>query len=676
MKKSLIIPIVLLCLTLSTATAFSIDPLFDNRVDYDPGRGPLRVISVDVDGDNDLDLVVVNSVVSLSDRSVAILINNGDGSFIEPAEEDKYLMNCPYAICSGDFDRDGDIDLAVGDENTCWTNGSGKIVFLENNGDGDFSYGLEIPIEGGPAGIAANDLNDDGYPDIAVSLRLNNSVAVIINSGTGVFAAPVFYPVGEYPSRVVSVDFNSDGHPDLAVTNRKSTYVSVLMNGGAGEFGPTANYTVGNGPHDILAQDFDADGDIDLAVPNQNSDNVSILLNTGGGSFSPPVNYVAGDGPNGISSADFDGNGTYDLAVTNLNSDNISVLLNNGNGIFAPPDSYPVGDAPSRVCTADFDGDCDLDLAVANYLSGSVSVLHNQSSQDIDSDGVGDLCDNCPETWNPTQEDSDGDGIGDACDILFVDLDIKPGSCPNPLNTRSHWINNPSETDIGGHDAELARVRPNRPPYRLRSVLPVAILGTADFNVAEIVPSTITLEGVHAIRWSTEDVATPVGEGAEECECNDYGPDGFADLTLKFNKSLIIQALGEVYDGDVIALNITGELSDGTPFKGTDCVIIKSGTEAAPLFSSEFSLANYPNPFNPETQITFNLPQPSAARLEVYNTLGEKVATLVDGNLDAGQHAVQWDGRDTHGQAVGSGIYFYRLKTNDWAETKKMILLR
>jgi len=87
-------------------------------------------------------------------------------------------------------------------------------------------------------------------------------------------------------------------------------------------------------------------------------------------------------------------------------------------------------------------------------------------------------------------------------------------------------------------------------------------------------------------------------------------------------------------------------------------------------------MQNYPNPFNPETSIEFTLPQASQVMLSVYNVLGQRVVTLVDGDFPAGVHQVQWNGTDRHGQAVASGIYLYRLVSGAETMTRKMMLLK
>jgi hypothetical protein len=85
---------------------------------------------------------------------------------------------------------------------------------------------------------------------------------------------------------------------------------------------------------------------------------------------------------------------------------------------------------------------------------------------------------------------------------------------------------------------------------------------------------------------------------------------------------------------------------------------------------------NYPNPFNPETTIKYYIPKYTDVSLVIYNTLGQKVRTLVDGKSQAGQYTVKWNGRNDSGQSLGSGIYFYKLKSESVSITKRMVLLK
>ena len=84
---------------------------------------------------------------------------------------------------------------------------------------------------------------------------------------------------------------------------------------------------------------------------------------------------------------------------------------------------------------------------------------------------------------------------------------------------------------------------------------------------------------------------------------------------------------------------------------------------------------NYPNPFNPSTLIPYQLPGATQVRLEVFNVLGQRVTTLVDGERSAGFHTAVWDATNAAGQAVGAGVYFYRLSSRDALLTRKMVLI-
>jgi hypothetical protein len=131
-----------------------------------------------------------------------------------------------------------------------------------------------------------------------------------------------------------------------------------------------------------------------------------------------------------------------------------------------------------------------------------------------------------------------------------VPVDIKPRSCRNPLNAKE------------------------------KGVLPVAILGTDTFDVSQVDPATVRLEGVAPLRWSLEDVATPyepyTGK-TDAYDCNDYGPDGYMDLTLKFKSQEVVAALGKIHDGDVLVLHLLANLREdfgGIPIVGEDVVVI------------------------------------------------------------------------------------------------------
>ena len=91
---------------------------------------------------------------------------------------------------------------------------------------------------------------------------------------------------------------------------------------------------------------------------------------------------------------------------------------------------------------------------------------------------------------------------------------------------------------------------------------------------------------------------------------------------------------------------------------------------------TDFALyPNFPNPFNPETTISFDVPEPSQIKITIYNRLGQKVRTLLDGTKAAGHYQINWNGTDDFGNKVSSGVYFYQLETEKYTATRKMIFI-
>ena len=103
---------------------------------------------------------------------------------------------------------------------------------------------------------------------------------------------------------------------------------------------------------------------------------------------------------------------------------------------------------------------------------------------------------------------------------------------------------------------------------------------------------------------------------------------------------------------------------------------VLSSELSAPALPERFRLGqNYPNPFNPSTMIPYQLPVPTRVRLEVFNLLGQRVATLVDGERPAGSHTARWNGTDAAGRAVAAGLYLYRMQSGGVRATHRMVLV-
>jgi hypothetical protein len=137
------------------------------------------------------------------------------------------------------------------------------------------------------------------------------------------------------------------------------------------------------------------------------------------------------------------------------------------------------------------------------------------------------------------------------------------------------------------------------------------------------------------------------------------------------------------------AVGADGELSyvDGSARMGGHYVYQVAASEGEVIHTTDAiyvpvtqgSLSqNYPNPFNPTTTISYLVPDGAVqrVRLVVYDVSGARVRTLVDREQPGGSYTVEWDGRNDHGQAVGSGMYFYRLVEREYTQTMKMLLLK
>lgn len=155
---------------------------------------------------------------------------------------------------------------------------------------------------------------------------------------------------------------------------------------------------------------------------------------------------------------------------------------------------------------------------------------------------------------------------------LSVGFDVKPRSCPNPVNAKS------------------------------RGVVPAAVLGSADFDVNDIDLASVQLEGVSPFMWDYEDVGGPFG--GDLCGCSVSGSDGYGDLALKFDTQQLIDAIGPSPGGE-LTLTLTGALLDGTPIEGQDCIIFVGGNRPIVIMQDQtagFGVFGQSDAFEPTNQ--------------------------------------------------------------------------
>ncbi len=122
---------------------------------------------------------------------------------------------------------------------------------------------------------------------------------------------------------------------------------------------------------------------------------------------------------------------------------------------------------------------------------------------------------------------------------------------------------------------------------------------------------------------------------------------------------------------------VCGRTNDGEHTSPSNTIIINIVSNNNNDIASVTTLnGNYPNPFNPETTISFNMPTGGIVTLDIYNIKGQKVKSLVKGYQDAGQHNVVWNGKDEDNHSVSSGVYLYKMKSGTYSSSKKMILMK
>ena len=146
-----------------------------------------------------------------------------------------------------------------------------------------------------------------------------------------------------------------------------------------------------------------------------------------------------------------------------------------------------------------------------------------------------------------------------------------------------------------------------------------------------------------------------------------FSTDGFITVPVMVNTDR-----GERVKVDLSGVQLIGQDGQNIP------VVAKGdGSVALELIPMQYALyQNFPNPFNPVTEIQFDVPDVGVLDLVVYNLMGQQVRRLVNGEIQAGYHRVVWDGLNDRGETVSTGVYIYSLTSPSFHNTKKMVLLK
>jgi hypothetical protein len=685
---------------------------FATRHNYYVGLKPYKLAAADINGDGHIDLAVARE-----EQHLSILLNNGTGGFNAPVV---YNVNRGGGgdfypnLTLADVDDDGDLDVLYVSTRTWINDDTGVIAIFHNNGNGSLSavqYISLIRFTAGPVDIKTGDLNGDGWPDLVAAHydgRAGDGIEVVMSNGSGGFRPAVRYPAGQTTVAAMVADVDSDGDLDLLSVDNYSMEVTVHFNSGNGHFPLPRLFTVEPISTFLDAGDINGDGSLDIVTSASGvavGTPVSILRNQGNGVFATHSTVPLTGGGACAKLRDLDGDGDLDLLAMSPNTAppyDFFTAMNNGNGTFGSFVRHTVGGCGfGDIDAVDLDNDGDLDVCVTEY----------------------EACQNDPNSGRRIYI-SLNDGNGNFSPVTAVDISANPFAITSgdynhdgnadlaTAHYGSYGANNWIEVHLGnGHGGFLSHTvyQVGQGPYDIVSAdlngdgnLDLAtgnagadgsgietmsvLIGNGDGNFQPAVtyygsysPDLLGVTGMTAGDIDHDgDIDLLVSNGGSN-DLSVYTNDGFGNFTFAMRYGVNSDPFSPYYadftgDGIGDVVSCVGLPPDG----GGGAVAILPGriqevaVDDNNIIPDKFLvIQNYPNPFNPSTIIQYTLPRTSHVKLEIYDILGRRVDELVNGEQEAGRHTAVWNGKDN-----SSGIYFYRLRSGNYVETKTMLLLK
>ncbi|NOX88774.1 MAG: T9SS type A sorting domain-containing protein [Calditrichaeota bacterium] len=621
------------------------------------------------------------------------------------------------AVANVDRDAGRNMDVVVtsnpeadGPEDSAKPN----VIWFKNLGAQQFERHVVDFLLTGARGLAVGDLTGDGYPEIVAGSRADTSrLYWYLNDGTPDNGPWVRTAVGgRAPNRyaISIVDLDQDGYVDIVdgfgddANNRSANSgvvtdsVRFLRNTGRSDtliFDPRLVVQISS-PAGIAVGKFDQDNDFDVAVLSW-VDYVSLIPQQGetlkwwaqqvDTSFVEQQELLDYYGGNDLKAVDLDGNGTLDIVAAGYKTGTLDWWQNDGNGLFSNRTIIDLNLVnPRHLAVGDFDGDADVDIALTVDEANTVYWYENDGSQnftrhavdtlftyayfvcssDLDGDGDLDLLGTAQDAaqlawWenNLAEEQSVASGSPDTVIFYQGKVKIKYDS-PYPGGLTSVFFNQGENHDTLSLNAGLEKIAKSG-FYTIVSHA-VSYSATLVFRYDSL-PQWQNLSSDESLLricfWNDSDAVNTKWEIAGS-------PDQLVD-TVK-NTITVFGINTELHKYS----NFTLGVATGPSFAG------RTRPEFRPGTVKHF---NYPNPFNSQTWIQFNIPEQGITysadvRVNVFNMLGQKIRTLFEGELTPGTYRLLWNGKNEQGHSVSSGWYFYRLKMGKREFSGRLLLIR
>ncbi|MGP0063055.1 MAG: FG-GAP repeat domain-containing protein [Isosphaeraceae bacterium] len=615
------------------------DILFRQGVPDEPGSFEPPVTVNPGDPSRDIAVVVTSQGTLLAsvdaDNDLVTLFADRHGLFSHAGSLATGME--PAQVVSADLDGGGDDDLIIRNA------GDGTLTIYMSNGRGGFLSPITLSVGPGISDVSVADVNQDGRPDILLANQVSGEVDVILNRGDGEFGSPTLYRAGVglsavvggsggTPPSILSMDgtvavsaaaLTAGAPPDLMTLNSGAETLGVLTGLGGGRFANPYSLPTAGPTSAIVVADLGGGGNLDLAILGPGG--LTIWMGNGHGGFSSEETYDVGPDPTGLAVAYLDGGKLPDLLVGNAFGD-ILVLLNEGHGAFKPP---TITDQSVTLAVAG-DSDGNPTFIVADQSRDRVVVETGPHSQPT---VLADRTSGLLVPGTPLVADLNGDGIPD----LIVpntggnDVLVYPGL---PGGGYGPALNGGNGFPVGTNPVSVIVADLNGRPDLI-----VADEGSNEVSVLLNEPEGNSFTFVPGPRLN-------VGAGPVALLYGDFYGNGIPDLVVSdsgSNNLMVLPSMGDGFFDDVDPTIIPMSESPGLILSGTfglgtglDIVALNPGTGDITAISglatgSPTSEVFSSGGLDPVAALVLAVPGSSFEDLVVANNADGRVALLAGG---------------------------------------------